>query len=69
MEGSLFLGMAEPQLGPCSAILEAYHETKDSLPQIKMAAMIVSGEFLVSVNSGLTGVPNMGEGTGRNSWG
>ncbi|KAK1343127.1 hypothetical protein QTO34_015901 [Cnephaeus nilssonii] len=29
-----------------TAILEAYHETKDSLPQIKMAAMIVSGEFL-----------------------
>lgn len=66
-QGSLFLGMAEPQLGPCSEILETYLETKNSLPQVKMTAMIVSGEFLVSVNSGLTGVPNMGEGTVRSS--
>lgn len=69
MEGSLFLGMAEPQLGPCSAILEAYQETKNNLPQVEMAAMIVSGEFLVSVDSALTGVPNLGEGTGRTGWG
>ncbi|XP_045432654.1 LOW QUALITY PROTEIN: phospholipid-transporting ATPase IK-like [Pipistrellus kuhlii] len=27
-------------------ILEAYHESKNSLPQIKMAAIIVTGEFL-----------------------
>lgn len=68
MEESLFLGLAEPQLGPCSEILEAYHESKNSLPQIKMAAIIVTGEFLVSVNSDLTGIPNMGEGIGRNWW-
>lgn len=63
MEGNVLLGMAEPQLGPCSTILEAHQETKNDLPQIKMAAMIVSGEFLVSVNSDLTGVPNMGKGS------
>ncbi|XP_014390505.1 PREDICTED: phospholipid-transporting ATPase IK [Myotis brandtii] len=30
------------------AILEAYQETKNNLPQVEMAAMIVSGEFLPS---------------------
>lgn len=48
-------GETEPQLGLCSQILEAYQETNSNLPQIKMAAMIVSGELLVSVSSGLTG--------------
>lgn len=57
-------GVAEPQLGPHSQILDAYWENNKLLngkgclknwllPQIKMA-MVINGEFLVSISSGLT---------------
>ncbi|KAM8764541.1 phospholipid-transporting ATPase IK-like [Rhynchonycteris naso] len=36
------------------SILETYRENNSNLPQVKMAAMVVTGEFLVSVSSGLT---------------
>ena len=49
MGGNSCLGMAEPQLGPCSQVMEAYREKCSNLPRVKMAAMVVTGEFLVSV--------------------
>lgn len=74
MEESWYTGMAEPQLGPCSQILEAYWESSNNLLsgqgslknqlQVKMA-MVISGEFLVSVSSGLTGGPLA---HGRRGW-
>lgn len=58
-------GVAEPQLDPHSQILDAYWENNKNLlsgkgylknrflSQIKIA-MVINGEFLVSVSSGLT---------------
>lgn len=69
-------GAAEPPLGPHSRILEAYWETNSNvqggkgrrkkrfLPQVKMA-MVISGEFLVSVRSGPPAEPLvLGRGLG-----
>lgn len=70
--------MAKPQLGPHSQVLEAYWENNNLLsgkgslknwflPQVKVA-MVISGEFLVSVSSGLTsGRPRHLGGAGRSS--
>lgn len=71
-------GVAEPRLGPHSRILEAYWETNNNvqrgkghrknrfLPQVKVA-MVISGEFLVSVHLAAGRVPGAGEGAGRSS--
>lgn len=61
-------------MGLCSQILEAYWESNNNLlegkgplknrflPQVK-TAMVINGEFLVSVSSGLTvGPPARGRG-------
>lgn len=58
--------MAEPRPGSCSRILEAYGESNNNLPGNKdslkkpflphiKTAMVINGEFLVSVSLGMGG--------------